>query len=265
MSSSPSFDGKFEDITVQMNGAVAVVTLNRPNKRNAIRDGMVLALEHTFLHLPEGTRAAVICGEGDHFCAGLDLSEIKGRTAVEGLMHSRQWHRAFEAIEKGTVPVVAAIHGACVGGGMELAASCHIRVADESAFFAFPEGARGIFVGGGGSVRAPKLIGTHRMLDMMLTGRVYKAAEAVPIGFAQYLVPPGQALAKALELATRIATNAPMTNYALLQALPRIAEQTAEHGLLTESLMASIVETAPEAQSRVRDFLEGRAAKVKAQ
>jgi (methylthio)acryloyl-CoA hydratase len=254
----------FDDISVAMQGAVAVVSLTRANKRNAIRDGTVLALEHTFCNLPEGTRAAVICGQGDHFCAGLDLSEIKDRTSVEGLMHSRQWHRAFEAIEKGSVPVVAAIHGACVGGGMELAASCHIRVADESAFFAFPEGARGIFVGGGGSVRAPKLIGTHRMLDMMLTGRVYKAAEAVPIGFAQYLVPTGQAFSKALELATRIATNAPMTNYALLQALPRIAEQTAEHGLLTESLMAAIVETAPEAQARVRDFLEGRAAKVKA-
>jgi (methylthio)acryloyl-CoA hydratase len=167
-------------------------------------------------------------------------------------------------MEKGPVPVVAAIHGACVGGGMELAASCHIRVADETAFFAFPEGARGIFVGGGGSVRAPKLIGTHRMLDMMLTGRVYKAAEAVPVGFAQYLVDAGQALAKAMELATRIAGNAVMTNYALLQALPRIAEQTADHGLFTEALMASIVETAPEAQQRVRDFLEGRAAKVKA-
>jgi (methylthio)acryloyl-CoA hydratase len=184
---------------------------------------------------------------------------------VEGLMHSRMWHRAFDAIEKGAVPVVAAIHGACVGGGMELASACHIRVADESAFFAFPEGSRGIFVGGGGSVRAPKLIGAHRMLDMMLTGRVYKAAEAVPVGFAQYLAPAGQALGKALELAARIATNAPMTNYALLQALPRIAEQTADHGLLTESLMAAIVETAPEAQQRVRDFLEGRGAKVKAQ
>jgi enoyl-CoA hydratase/carnithine racemase len=90
-------------------------------------------------------------------------------------------------MEKGLRPIVAAIHGACVGGGMELASTCHIRVADETAFFAFPEGARGIFVGGGGSVRAPKLIGTHRMLDMMLTGRVYKAAEAVPVGFAQYL------------------------------------------------------------------------------
>ena len=253
----------FEDVSVAMHGAVAVVTLTRANKRNAIRDGTVLALEHTFCNLPKGTRAAVICGQGEHFCAGLDLSEIKDRTSVEGLMHSRQWHRAFDAVEKGAVPVVAAIHGACVGGGMELAASCHIRVADESAFFAFPEGARGIFVGGGGSVRAPKLIGTHRMLDMMLTGRVYNALEGERIGLAQYLTPKGQAFDKAFELAGRIAQNAPLTNYALMHALPRIAEQPADHGLFTEALMSSIAQAAPEAKSRVKAFLDGKAAKVK--
>jgi (methylthio)acryloyl-CoA hydratase len=137
-------------------------------------------------------------------------------------------------------------------------------VADESAFFAFPEGSRGIFVGGGGSVRAPKLIGTHRMLDMMLTGRVYKAAEAVPLGFAQYLVPTGGALAKAMELAQRIASNAPMTNYALLHALPRIAEQPADHGLFTEALTAALVESSDEAKARIHDFLVNKANKVKA-
>ena len=252
------------EISTTHEGAVAHIRIERPHKRNAISDGVIVAIEAAFAALPESCLAVVISGQGDHFCAGLDLSEIKGRTSVEGLHHSRQWHRVFDGIEKGTRPVVAAIHGACVGGGMELAATCHIRVADETAFFAFPEGARGIFVGGGGSVRAPKLIGTHRMLDMMLTGRVYKAAEAVPVGFAQYLVPAGGAVTKAMELATRIASNAPMTNYALIQALPRIGEMTADHGLLMESLMASIVETAPEAQARVQEFLDGRAAKLKA-
>jgi (methylthio)acryloyl-CoA hydratase len=261
---SPSTQPNLTDISVEHHGAVTLVTLRRPQKRNALHDALVLGLEYVFTHLPASTRAAVIVGDGDHFCAGLDLSALQERTAMDGLYHSRMWHRAFNAIEKGNVPVVAALHGAVVGGGMELASSCHIRVADETAFFAFPEGTRGIFVGGGGSVRAPKLIGEHRMLDMMLTGRVYKAAEAVPIGFAQYLVPVGTAQAKAMELAQRIATNAELTNYALMHALPRIAEQAADHGFFTEALMASIVETAPEAQQRVRDFLEGRAAKVKA-
>jgi enoyl-CoA hydratase/carnithine racemase len=111
-------------------------------------------------------------------------------------------------------------------------------------------------------VRIPKLIGVARMTDMMLTGRVYNAQDGERLGFAQYLVPRGEALDKAIELATRIATNAPLTNYALMHALPRIAEQAADHGFLTEALMASIAQSAPEAKDRVRAFLDGKAAKV---
>jgi enoyl-CoA hydratase/carnithine racemase len=163
----------------------------------------------------------------------------------------------------GPVPVIAALHGAVVGGGLELASACHIRVADETAFYALPEGTRGIFVGGGGSVRIPKLIGVARMTDMMLTGRVYNAQDGERLGFAQYLVPKGQALEKAIELATAVASNAPLTNYALMHALPRIAEQPADHGYLTEALISSIAQAAPEAKARVRAFLDGKAAKVK--
>jgi enoyl-CoA hydratase/carnithine racemase len=251
-----------EAIQLSMQGDVAVVRLCRPAKRNALSDGLILALRDVFQNLPKNARAAVIHGEGEHFCAGLDLSELQERDAGEGVFHSRMWHAALECIEKGNVPVVAALHGAVVGGGLELASACHIRVADESTFFALPEGTRGIFVGGGGSVRVPKLIGAARMADMMLTGRVYNAADGERIGLAQYMVPAGTSLEKALELATRIATNAPLTNFALMHALPRIAEQPADHGLFTEALMSSIAQSAPEAKARVRAFLEGKAAKV---
>ena len=252
----------FDDIQLEMSGAVAVIRLTRPAKRNALSDGLILALKHTFSNLPPETRAAVIDGEGEHFCAGLDLSELQERDAGQGVHHSRMWHAALDAIQQGPVPVVAALHGAVVGGGLELASACHIRVADESTFYALPEGSRGIFVGGGGSVRIPKLIGVARMTDMMLTGRVYNAQDGDRVGFAQYLVPAGQSLAKALELATRIATNAPLTNYALMHALPRIAEQSSDHGFFTEALMAAIAQSAPDAKERVRAFLEGRAGKV---
>ncbi|MEY4910956.1 MAG: hypothetical protein RL761_619 [Pseudomonadota bacterium] len=241
---------------------IAVIRLTRPSKRNAINDALIFALRDMFENLPTSVRAAVIAGEGDHFCAGLDLSELQERDAGQGMMHSRSWHTALERVQFGPVPVVAALHGAVVGGGLELASSCHIRVADESVFYALPEGSRGIFVGGGGSVRIPKLIGAARMTDMMLTGRVYSAEEGEKVGLAQYLVPKGQAFEKALELAKRIAQNAPLTNYALMHALPRIAEQSADHGFFTESMMAAIAQSAPEAKDRVRAFLEGRAAKV---
>jgi enoyl-CoA hydratase/carnithine racemase len=253
------------EVSVELRERIAIVRLERPAKRNALSDGLMAQIERTFAELPDSVGAAVLCGAGDHFCAGLDLSELKERDAVQGLHHSRSWHRILNTLEFGRIPIIAALHGAVVGGGLELATSCHIRVADDSAYFALPEGSRGIFVGGGGSVRVPKLIGAHRMLDMMLTGRVYKAAEGVPLGFAQYHVPKGEALAKAIELAERIATNAPMTNYSLMHALPRIAEQPADHGFMTEALVAAIAQSAPEAKARVREFLDGRGPKTKPQ
>lgn len=242
---------------------VAVIRLTRGAKRNALNDGLILALRDLFEKMPASVRAAVIDGEGDHFCAGLDLSELKDRDAGQGLHHSRMWHAALECVQYGPVPVIAVLHGAVVGGGLELASACHIRVADESTFYALPEGSRGIFVGGGGSVRIPRLIGTARMTDMMLTGRVFNAVDGERIGLAQYLVPPGKAFDKAFELAVRIAQNAPLTNYALTHVLPRIAEQPADQGFMTEAMMAAIAQSAPEAKERVRAFLEGRADKVK--
>lgn len=244
---------------------IAVIRMTRPAKRNAINDGLMAAIKEAFDNLPSTVRAAVIAGEGDHFCAGLDLSELQERDAGQGLMHSRSWTVALDRVQFGPVPVVAALHGAVVGGGLELATTCHIRVADETTFYALPEGSRGIFVGGGGSVRIPKLIGAARMADMMFTGRVYNAVEGEKVGLAQYLVPKGQAFEKAMEIATRIAQNAPLTNYALMHALPRIAEQNADHGFFTESMMAAIAQSAPEAKARVKAFLDGKAGKVKAE
>lgn len=222
-----------------------------------------MGIRDIFQNLPDSVGAAVIAGAGKDFCAGLDLSELKDRDAGQGVRHSRMWHDALQAVQFGPVPVVAALHGAVVGGGLELAAACHVRVADDSTFYALPEGSRGIFVGGGGAVRIPRLIGAARMADMMLTGRVYNAQDGERVGLAQYLVPQGGALEKALTLAERIAQNAPLTNYALIHALPRIAEQPADQGYFTEALMAGVAQSAPEAKDRLRAFLEGRAEKVK--
>lgn len=241
---------------------ILLVKLNRPEKRNALNDELVLALEALFSTLPDGIRCALIYGEGKHFSAGLDLSALTERNAVQGLHHSRMWHRALDRVQFGTVPVIAVLHGACVGGGLELAAACHIRVAERSTFYALPEGQRGIFVGGGASVRVPKLIGMARMTDMMLTGRVYSAEEGERIGLSQYVVEDGNGLEYALELARKVASNAGMTNYALIHVLPRIVDAPQDQGLLMESLMAAIAQDAPEAKARLREFLDGKAKKV---
>ena len=254
--------GQLTLLRVETDGAVVHLRLNRPDKRNALNGTLVRELQTAFVNLPADARCAVISGEGAHFSAGLDLSEVTEQSVAEGMLHSRKWHAAFDGVQFGPVPVIAVLHGAVVGGGLELAATAHLRVAERSAFYGLPEGQRGIFVGGSGSARIPRLMGVSRMTDMMLTGRVYNAAEGERAGFAQYLVPTGTALDKALELARRIAQNAPLTNYALTHALPRIAEQPADQGFLTEALMAAIAQSAPEAKSRVKDFLEGRANKV---
>jgi (methylthio)acryloyl-CoA hydratase len=243
-------------------GEVAVLRLSRPEKRNALDDETILGIEGFFDALPDTAKAVVIHGEGEHFSAGLDLSELTERDIVEGVAHSRMWHRVFDAIQFGRMPVVAVLHGGVIGGGLELAAAAHVRVAERSAFYALPEGQRGIFVGGGGSVRIPRLIGVARMMDMMLTGRAYGADEGQAMGLSHYLVGADEGLPKAMELARRIAGNAPLTNFAVMHVLPRIAESDPASGLLTEALMAAIAQNDEEAKARLKAFLEKRAPKV---
>lgn len=249
-------------LRIEHDGAVSHLRLNRPAKRNAVSDALIARLHTALINLPEATRVVVLSAEGAHFCAGLDLAEITDRSVAEGILHSRSWHAAFEQLQFGRVPVIAVLHGAVVGGGLELASATHIRVAETSAFYALPEGQRGLFVGGGGSARIPRLIGVSRMTDMMLTGRVLDASEGQQLGLSQYLVEPGQGLAKAFELAHKVAANAPLSNFSVMHALPRIADLAQSDGLFVESLMAAIAQGDEAAKLRVRAFLEGRADRV---
>jgi (methylthio)acryloyl-CoA hydratase len=197
----------------------------------------------------------VLDASGENFSAGLDLAELSECSTFEGVAHSMMWHRLFEQVELGRVPVVAVLKGAVVGGGLELALAAHIRVAERTAYYALPEGQRGIFGGGGGAVRLPRLIGAARMVDMMLTGRVYGAEEGQALGISHYLVDNGQGLAKGLDLAGKIARNAPITNFAVIHALPRIAEANPREGFMMEALMAAVAQGSEEAKDRLRAFL----------
>jgi len=241
---------------------IAIVSLARPEKCNALGTATVLGLEAFFTSLPEGIKAVVLVGEGKHFCAGVDLDELTERDIADSVAHSRNWHRAFERIESGRVPVVAVLHGGVIGGGLEIAAACHVRVAERSTYYALPEATLGIFVGGGGAVRLPRLIGTARMIDMMLTGRVYEAEEGQAIGISTYLVPPGAGLAKGIDIATRIASNSPISNFAITHALPRIAQSDSASGYLTEALIVAIAQHSDDAKARLKAFREKRAPKT---
>lgn len=248
-----------ELISMEKRGDVVLLGLHRPDKRNAISDRVIEALDAAITEAENTAKAGVIFGHGKHFSAGLDLAEHVHKTPIEGVHGSRRWHQVFDRLSRGKMPWIAALHGAVVGGGLELASSAHIRVADETAFFALPEGQRGIFVGGGASVRAARLIGASRMADMMLTGRSIDAKQAESWGLAQYVTPAGGAVEKAAELAAQAATNAPISNYAMIHALPRIQDMAYDDGLFVESFIASFTSTSPEAEERLNAFLSKKA------
>lgn len=236
--------------------AVYTITLNRPEKRNAVSDRLLDAVEQAFKAQPEGTRVIILAGEGKHFCAGLDLAEHQHREPFGVMQHSRGWHRIFERIENGGIPVVSAMQGAVIGGGLELATATHVRVSEPNTIYQLPEGRHGIFVGGGASVRVSRVVGPGRMCEMMLTGRILEAEEGLRLGLAHYLVGEGESLAKAQELALRIAENAPMANWAMVSAISRIHNMASDDGLFTESLTAALTQTSPEVQARIGEFLQ---------
>jgi enoyl-CoA hydratase/carnithine racemase len=251
-----------EYLTLEYRGDVAIIGLNRPAKRNAISDAFIEELNTAITEVDARAKAAVIHGHGPHFCAGLDLAEHVKKTPFEGVHGSRRWHEVFARIQRGKLPWFAALHGATVGGGLELASSVHVRVADRTAFFALPEGQRGIFVGGGASARTARLMGVSRMTDLMLTGRSVDADTAERWGIVNYVVDEGQALEAAIEMAAKAATNAEISNYAIIHALPRINDMATDDGLFVESIIASFTQTSPEAEERLNAFLQKRVAKV---
>lgn len=251
----------FELLTHEIRGAICLVTLRREDKRNAINDALLYELDAFFSAVPDDARVVVLAGAGAHFCAGLDLVERISkpkRSAFDGVRHSRLWHRVFEKIQFGERPVISALQGGVIGGGLELASSTHVRVADETAFFQLPEGQRGIFVGGGGSVRVPRIIGVGRMVEMMLTGRRYSAAEGLQLGLAHYVTPPGESLPKALALAAQVASNAVLSNYAIVNAIARINDMSMGDGLFAEAMVNSLTRSSTEADERIQSFFQSR-------
>ncbi len=257
---------RFSNLAIEAHDdGVWVVTLNRPSKRNALNEATVDEMVEFFSLAPRaGVRAVVLAGAGDHFCAGLDLVEHhdEDRSPADFMHVCLRWHEAFNKMEYGGVPVIAALQGAVVGGGLELASSAHIRVMDQTAYFALPEGQRGLFTGGGATIRVTDLVGKARMIDMMLTGRVYQGQEAVDLGLAQYIV-EGSSFETAMELARKAAQNLPLSNFAICSAVSHIQNMSAMDGAYAEAVVAGVVNTQPDARERLAAFADKSAARVR--
>ncbi len=247
----------------EIDGDIATIIFDRPEKRNAMNDDLVDALDAFFSAPPEGVNAVILRGEGGHFCSGLDLAEHKHRDPIETVYHSRNWHRVSELIEFGGLPVVSVLTGAVIGGGLEIAASTHVRIAEPSVRFQLPEGRRGIFVGGGATARVGRLLGPDRMREMMLTGRSYGADEGLSLGLAHYSVGENEGMALAQKLARKMADNAPFSNYLMINAITRINDMSRGDGLFAESMSAALSVSSDGAKEGLSAFLEKREPKFR--
>ena len=250
-------------LKISVDGTIATLTMNRPDKRNAMCEALLGDLDTFFSNPPKEVRVVIITGIAGHYCSGLDLSEHVHRSAEENLYHSRAWHGVMEKIQFGGLAVVSAMFGAVIGGGLEIAAATHVRIAEPSTIFQLPEGRRGIFVGGGATARVGRLIGADRMTEMMLTGRKYNADEGLALGLTHYSVGEGEALELAQQLAGKISRNAPLSNYMMIQSISRINDMSQSDGLFTESLVAAMSQTTPDAEEGLKAFLEKRAPKFR--
>ena len=187
----------------------------------------------------------------------------KADRSPDDFMHvCMRWHEAFNKMEYGGVPIVAALKGAVVGGGLELASAAHVRVIDHGTYFALPEGQRGIFTGGGATIRVSDMIGKYRMIDMILTGRVYQGQQAVDLGLAQYITDESS-FDMAMDLASKVAQNLPLTNFAICSAVSHMNNMSGMDAAYAEAVVAGVVNTQPAARARLEAFANKTAARVR--
>ena len=252
------------NIEIEQRGKVAILTLNRPDRRNALDEAAIEELDRFFDRPAPSVRAVVLRTSGPHFCAGLDLKEHydKNRSPVEFMRMCQAWHRAFDKMQFGSVPIIAALKGAVVGGGLELAAATHVRVAERSTFFALPEGQRGVFTGGGATVRVARIMSPARMIDMMIAARTYDVERAYQCGLAHEIVEEGEADARALAIAEAAAEHYDVTNFGILTGISRINDMSTTDGLFAESLLAGMVMTNPDLRPSLEKFFAKQAPRL---
>ncbi|HEY3296028.1 MAG TPA: enoyl-CoA hydratase-related protein [bacterium] len=233
-----------ENLLLEQDGPVAVVTVNRPRALNALNIATMMELETVISDLekrPDEVRAVIITGAGEKsFVAGADIPEIHELDLIAGKAFAARGLRIYSMIEKLRVPVIAAVNGFALGGGCELAMACHLRIASENAKFGQPEINLGIIPGYGGTQRLPRLVGRGRALDLLLTGRMITAAEALQWGLVNAVVPPAELLPTARKLAADLASKARLASSAILEAVDEGLQVGLDQALQVEENLFSI-------------------------
>jgi enoyl-CoA hydratase len=253
----------YENIKVETRDGVAVVTVNRPEKLNALSDRTVSELDAAFAALGSdaGVRGVILTGAGEKaFVAGADIAELSEQTPVEGKERSLRGQRVLDRIEGLGKPVVAAVNGFALGGGCELALACHVRVASENARLGTPEVKLGIMCGYAGTQRLPRLVGKGRALEMLLTGEMVDAQEALRIGLVNRVVPREKLLEESEALLRKMLGNGPVSLRFTLEAVNAGLEVPLGQGQYIEATLFGLICTTADMKEGTTAFLEKRPA-----
>lgn len=257
----------YETLLLEQRGRVAIITINRPDKRNALniktREEGAALLDQ--LRSDDSVRVVIFTGAGDKaFIAGADIAEFAGRTAntQREVMLGRSLFTAIDTFPK---PIIAMINGYCLGGGCELALACDIRIASESASFGQPEINLGIIPGGGGTQRLTRLVGEGKAMELILTGEIIDAKTAFAIGLVNHVVPPDQLEAKTIEIANRIAEKGPIALRLAKEAIKTASRSNLDEGLSREIDLFALCFATEDKDEGVKAFLEKRKPEFKGQ
>lgn len=251
----------FENLLINDRDAVRTVTVNRPDKLNALNRKTLEELHQAMIdaHGDDDVRVIVMTGSGEKaFVAGADIGEIREQTAVEARAFSSEGQTLMSLIQRSDKPVIAAINGFALGGGMELALGCHLRIASSNARLGLPEIKLGIMPGFGGTQRLLRLVGTTKALEMALTGEPIKAERAEQLGILNRVVEPEELEATVSELAESLAQAAPEAVRGILQAINQGADADLETGLALETARFALCCATEDMKEGTSAFLEKR-------
>lgn len=255
----------YQNILLETKDRISVLTINRPEKRNALNQATREEILHALdsLQAASDSRVLVVTGAGDKaFIAGADIAEFEGQTSLtqRRLMKGR---RAFDAVEDFPKPVIAMINGFCLGGGMEFAMACDLRIASDTAKLGQPEINLGIIPGGGGTQRLTRLVGEGKAMELILTGDLIDAAEAKALGLVNDVVAAADLRTKVMALAARIAEKSPIALQMAKEAVKAAARMNLREGLERETDLFSLTFGSEDKEEGVRAFLEKRKADFK--
>lgn len=253
----------FTTITLTVRDAIATITVNRPDKLNALNDATITelgeAIDETATR--DDVRGVIVTGAGNKaFVAGADIAELSTQGPLDGKRRAQRGQEIFSRFERSRKPVIAAVNGYALGGGCELALACHIRIASDSARFGLPEVKLGIAPGYGGTQRLPRLVGKGRALEMILTGEMIDAQEAHRIGLVNTVVPAAELLGAAETMLGKILAQGPIAVGLAIEAVNRGLDTTIEEGLVLEANHFGLLASTEDMREGMRAFLEKRAA-----